>query len=121
MTFKERLSNLSNKKNYSQEELSELIGVSRSTLQEYLEGRSTPKLNIARKLAKELGVSLDYLFLGDEYISNDTGEDIYPDALDTDIYRRLYNLYANASKETVLQAEAFMDFLLTSNTHSKEK
>ena len=121
MTFKERLSSLSNKKNYSQEELAELIGISRSTLQEYLEGKSTPKLSVARRLAQALGVSLDYLFLGDEYISNDTGEDIYPDALDTDIYRRLYNLYANASKETVLQAEAFMDFLLTQNAPCKKK
>ena len=119
MTFKERLSSLSNKKNYSQEELAELIGISRSTLQEYLEGKSTPKLSVARRLAQALGVSLDYLFLGDEYISDDTGEDIYPDALDAEIYRRLYSLFANASKETVLQAEAFMDFLLTQNKTTK--
>ena len=120
MTFEEKLLKLYKKKSHSQESLAEAIGVSRSTIQEYLEGDSKPKLNIARKLAKEFGVSLDYLFLGDEYISNDTGEDISPDSLDTDIYKRLYDLYANASKETVLQAEAFMDFLLTQNAPCKE-
>ena len=121
MTFEEKLLKLYKKKNHSQESLAEAIGVSRSTIQEYLEGDSKPKLNIARKLAKEFGVSLDYLFLGDEYISNDTGEDISPDSLDTDIYKRLYDLYSKASKETVLQTEAFMDFLLTQNAPCKKK
>ena len=121
MTFADKLSILYTQNKYTQEDFAECIGVSRSTLQEYLEGRSLPKLNIARNIAKTLGVSLDYLFLADEYIENDTGSDISPDELDTEIYKKLYNLYRNADKQTILQVEAFMDFLLTQNTHSKKK
>lgn len=48
-------------KGYTQEKLSEVSGVAQRQISRYERGRSSPRLNIAKKLSIALGVGLDEL------------------------------------------------------------
>ena len=61
MSFADNLIELRKLNNFSQEELAEMIGVSRQTLSKYETGESLPDVNKCRILADVLGVSIDDL------------------------------------------------------------
>lgn len=62
MCFAENLIKSRNKKDLTQEVLAELLGVSRQTVSQWEQGTVYPKVDTLIKLAKELEVSLDWLF-----------------------------------------------------------
>lgn len=51
--------------NWSQAELAQRIGVSTSAVGMYEQGRREPSLDLVVRLAQELGVTTDYLLLGE--------------------------------------------------------
>ena len=59
--FKNRLRECREARQLSQEQLAHLCGVSYSTYRRYESGDNEPLLSVSAKLARELGVSLDYL------------------------------------------------------------
>ena len=61
MSFSENLVELRKYNNFSQEELAEIIGVSRQTLSKYETGESLPDIDKCRLLADAFGVSVDDL------------------------------------------------------------
>ena len=102
---------------YSQTALARDIGKTNETIQNYLLNKTLPDLETATKIAKIFNVSLDYLFL-DELGIDDNDYITYED-IDKDTYEKLHSLYKKADKNTLMYAEAFMDFLLTQNKTSK--
>lgn len=69
MGFSENLTELRKLHNYSQEELAEIIGVSRQTLSKYETGESLPDIEKCKMLADTFSVSMDDLI---SYDKNDT-------------------------------------------------
>jgi len=61
MALKERLKELRNEKGITQEELSNYLNVSRSTIAGYETGKRKPEYETLQKLANYFNVSLDYL------------------------------------------------------------
>ena len=61
MSFAENLIELRKYHNYSQEELAEMIGVSRQTMSKYETGESLPDIEKCRQLANAFGVTVDDL------------------------------------------------------------
>jgi len=61
MIFGERLTEARKKKGFSQEHLGELIGVDKRIISRYETGKTEPSIEVARKLADALNVSLDHL------------------------------------------------------------
>jgi transcriptional regulator with XRE-family HTH domain len=61
MGFGERLAEIRKKRGFSQEELAELLGTKGPAIGRYERSVAKPTIEVAGKLAKILGVSLDYL------------------------------------------------------------
>ncbi len=61
MSFGDRLNEVRKKKNFSQEELANLLGTKGPAIGRYERGIAKPTIEVACKLAKILNVSLDYL------------------------------------------------------------
>lgn len=62
MGFSDNLKGIRNKRNITQEQLAELLSVSRQTVSKWESGIGYPETETLLYLAKELNVSLDYLF-----------------------------------------------------------
>lgn len=62
MGFSDNLKEIRNKRNITQEQLAELLSVSRQTVSKWESGIGYPETETLLFLAKELNVSLDYLF-----------------------------------------------------------
>jgi|SRR5690554_496995 len=61
MGFGERLIEVRKKRGFSQEELADLLGTKGPAIGRYERGVAKPTIEVAGKLSKILGVSLDYL------------------------------------------------------------
>lgn len=65
MSFSENLRLMRKERNISQEELAEIMGVSRQAVSKWEQGTGYPEMEKLLILSKELNVSLDYLMLGE--------------------------------------------------------
>lgn len=72
-TFKDRLKQLRNEKNLTQEELAKYIGTTRATLASWETGRREPDMETLRKLSDYFNVTLDWL-MGNTDIRNQADE-----------------------------------------------
>ena len=61
MTLGERIATLRKREKWSQTKLAELANSSKEAIGKYERGEVTPSVEVARRLASLLGVSLDYL------------------------------------------------------------
>ena len=61
MSFAQRLLEIRKKRGFSQSELAELLNTKAPVIGRYERGEATPSVEVALKLSKILGVSLDYL------------------------------------------------------------
>ncbi len=66
MEFRERLNQLRRQKGLSQEQLAEMVGVTRQAVQKWESGASRPDMDNLSILARYFGVTLDYLITGEE-------------------------------------------------------
>ena len=64
--FEERLNRLRREKGLSQEDLAEVVGVTRQAVQKWESGASRPDMDNLTALAEYFGVTLDYLVMGRE-------------------------------------------------------
>jgi transcriptional regulator with XRE-family HTH domain len=65
MGFADNLKLIRQERHISQEELAEIIGVSRQAVSKWEQGSGYPEMEKLLVLSKELNVSLDYLMLGE--------------------------------------------------------
>jgi len=65
MSFADNLKSIRQEKHISQEELAEIIGVSRQAVSKWEQGSGYPEMEKLLVLSKKLNVSLDYLMLGE--------------------------------------------------------
>lgn len=61
MTFGERLIDARKKRKLSQEQLGELVNIDKRIISRYETDKTLPSIDVARKLAQALQVSLDFL------------------------------------------------------------
>lgn len=61
MTFGEKLTETRKAKKLSQEELGKMINVDKRIISRYENNKTAPSIDVAKKIADTLGVSLDYL------------------------------------------------------------
>ena len=77
MTFGERIVALRKKQKWSQDELAKKVGTSAPIIGRYERNEIKPSIEVAKKLADELGVTIDYLISGSNKIfDKDLLEDI---------------------------------------------
>ncbi len=69
MEFNEKLHELRKKKGLTQEELAELLYVSRTAISKWESGRGYPNIDSLKAIAKFFGVSIDELLSGDELLT----------------------------------------------------
>ncbi|MBE6050744.1 MAG: helix-turn-helix transcriptional regulator [Clostridium sp.] len=69
MSFAENLKSIRKERHISQEDLAEIMGVSRQAVSKWEQGNGYPETEKLFLLAKKLNVSLDYLMLGEVEIS----------------------------------------------------
>lgn len=86
------------KRNISQKEMAQLLGVERSTYSAYENGTRRPSLPLLQKFSELSGISLDTLVQGGEVLH-------IPKELEP-LIRKL----VDADAETVKQVEIFLDF-----------
>ena len=65
MSFADNLKSIRKERHISQEELAEIIGVSRQAVSKWEQGSGYPEMEKLLVLSRELNVSLDYLMLGE--------------------------------------------------------
>jgi len=65
MGLADNLKSIRQERHISQEELAEIIGVSRQSVSKWEQGSGYPEMEKLLVLSKELNVSLDYLMLGE--------------------------------------------------------
>lgn len=65
MSFAENLKSIRKERHMSQEELAEIMQVSRQAISKWEQGNGYPEIGKLLLLSKELNVSLDYLMLGE--------------------------------------------------------
>ncbi len=66
MNFTERLNTLRRERGLSQEDLAEVVGVTRQAVQKWEAGSSRPDMDTLAALARYFGGTLDYLITGEE-------------------------------------------------------
>ena len=66
MNLNERLHDLRKKAGYSQEQLAELLGISRQAISKWESGQGNPDIDNIIKLTKIYQVSADYILMGCE-------------------------------------------------------
>lgn len=69
MEFNEKLQELRKQKGLTQEELSELLYVSRTAISKWESGRGYPNIDSLKAIAKFFSVSLDNLLSGDAILT----------------------------------------------------
>ena len=78
MSFTENLIELRKYHNYSQEELAEMIGVSRQTMSKYETGESLPDIEKCKQLANAFGVTVDDLISYEKDDADNLGMGVPP-------------------------------------------
>lgn len=69
MDIAERLQDLRKKANYSQEQVADLLGISRQAISKWESGQGKPELDNIVKLTEIYNVSADYIISGKERVS----------------------------------------------------
>ena len=74
MKFSDRLKDIRERKNLTQEELANLSGVSARSIQRYESGASRPRVEATEKIAKALNVSVNEILGSDDMLIAQAGE-----------------------------------------------
>ena len=111
MTFGERLYELRNKNNLSQEELAEVLDVSRQSISKWENDKAYPEMTRLLFMSDYFDVSLDYLMRGIKKENNE--EKVTADDADKNSVQ-----FIPKSKDIIYVA-VYLDYLLISRTHCK--
>lgn len=99
MSFSEKIIERRISLNMSQRELAEKLGITPTRLNYWEKGKREPDLHYIKALAKELGVSGDYL------LETESEEDISNAVTDIDEHMELYKVLTNRRKELGMKIE----------------
>ena len=77
MEISERLQQLRKKENYSQEQLAEMLGISRQAVSKWESKQGYPDINNIIKLTEIYNVSADYILLGKEADLSEKDADVH--------------------------------------------
>lgn len=99
MTFGERIIALRKKKKWSQDGLAKKIGTSAPIIGRYERNQIKPSIEVAKKLAEELGVTIDYLIGGSDKI------------FDKDLLKKIQDI-ENLSEEDKKQVYNVLDMAI---------
>ena len=69
MEFNEKLQELRKQKGFTQEELAEVLFVSRTAVSKWESGRGYPNIDSLKAISKFYGVTIDILLSGDELLT----------------------------------------------------
>lgn len=69
MEFNEKIQELRKRKGFTQEELAEVLFVSRTAISKWESGRGYPNIDSLKSIAKFFGVTIDELLSGDELLT----------------------------------------------------
>ena len=72
MNLADRLHDLRKKSGYSQEQLADLLGISRQAISKWESGQGKPDLDNIIKLTELYNISADYIITGQDFQKNDT-------------------------------------------------
>ena len=100
MTFGERIVALRKKQKWSQDEPAKKLGTSAPIIGRYERNEIKPSIEVAKKLADELGVTIDYLIGGSNKIS------------DKDLLKKIEDI-ENVSEEDRQQVYYVLDMALS--------
>ena len=106
MTFGERLYELRNKNNLSQEELAEVLDVSRQSISKWENDKGYPEMTRLLFMSDYFDVSLDYLMRGIKKENNE--EKVTADDADK-----------ISNDKDIIYVAVYLDYLLISRTHCK--
>lgn len=93
MEFQERLYQLRREKGLSQEELAEVVGVTRQAVQKWESGASRPDMDNLTALARYFGVTLDWLITGESAPGQTEGDSACPPADREPVGQTIINHY----------------------------
>lgn len=101
MELAERLQKLRKEKGYSQEELGDVLGISRQAISKWESGQSFPDINNLLKLSDIYGVTTDFLLKGeDSYKDCDEESESHKSS-------RIYHFYGRVEYEYVSKKKIF--------------
>ena len=99
MTLGEKLSKLIATRGTNKANVARTLGVSKSTIANWIEGKGVPKLYEAAKLADALGVPLDYL--ADDTLDEPPGPELAPD--EAEVFRLVRRMGVEEAHRRLLQ------------------
>jgi transcriptional regulator with XRE-family HTH domain len=101
--FSARITAAREKAGYNQTELAKIVGIGKSAMSEYENGKNTPGTKTVAKLAKALDVSIEWLMTGNEY------DKVYGYKELSDKQLRLIDLIKNMSDEDLEKFETLIN------------
>ncbi|MFB5763506.1 helix-turn-helix domain-containing protein [Paenibacillus medicaginis] len=115
MDYGTRIAELREKRGWKQEELAQILGITRAALSHYEKNRRKPDFDTLTKLANLFGVSIDYLIGRIPQTQNDTEPNVkqFIDQLelsDKDILNR-FNLMIDGRSLSEEEAKRFIAFI----------
>jgi len=108
MDFQERFETLLKAKSISQKELAERIGIRRPLISEWKRNKSFPYADVAVKISKILGVSVEYMITGTDATGLSQDE------------RELVEKFKNISKENKKIVRTLIDSMLPASEVGKK-
>lgn len=98
-----RVNELRKKYGFSQKKLANMINVHQTAISQWETGRTNPDFEVATKLCKIFGVSLEYL------MCQDIADDSEPSSPNSE----LYNLINQMDSDQLAELENYVDFILS--------
>jgi transcriptional regulator with XRE-family HTH domain len=115
MDYGTRIAELREKRGWKQEELAQILGITRAALSHYEKNRRKPDFDTLTKLANLFGVSIDYLIGRIPHTQNDMDPDVkqfidHLELSDKDILSR-FNLMIDGRSLSEEEAKRFIAFI----------
>lgn len=107
MSFSEKIVKLRKERNWTQQQLADLLGMAANQVKRYEKGKSTPSLEALRKLAVTFGVSTDALIF-------DNGDGVAAQKLDPELLTKFEAISRLPEKEKEA-VEIMLDGIIIKN------
>ena len=107
MSFSKTIVKLRKERDWTQQQLADLIGMTVNQIKRYEKGKSTPSLDAIKKLAVTFGVSADDLVF-------DNGEGVATQKLDPELLKRFEKI-SRLPKKEIEAVQIMLDGIIVKN------
>jgi len=107
MSFSDKIVKLRKERDWTQQQLADLIGMTVNQIKRYEKGKSAPSLEAIRKLAVTFGVSADELVFGN-------GEGVAAQKLNPELLKKFEKI-SNLPKKELEAVEIMIDGIIVKN------